>query len=505
MRSRNKVFLYFGLSSLIPFIILAVIALIVTSTSSKEHTLNYLISLRDVNKREIEDYFTSIRKQIRTISEDRLIVEATRYFTDNGPIPLSVQFSPLAERQYRLEKRNKHSAVMSLNSQERKQYHRFVTEYCKSLGNIETFIAEPYSGKIVYSNSQELDFSISLLFGPYCTINFGRAFQLAKNSNNSRYIGVTDFEYSPPSYNKAASFFSSPIYDGSEKVGVLICKIPIEEIDSLVTNNYDLKSAGVGKTRKVYIVGGDLTLRSFSQSDIEKSDDFSLPLQIVDRESSLLNTMHQKSSAKLFEMVESEGARAALSGITNVGMCLGYRNMPVMSAYAPLNIEDLNWGIVSEIDKREVFTPVYSIRNYSFVIGGVYLVIITTVLAHITFRNKRRVHMRDGRIGQNSEGSIVTPNQIRTRDFDSMETKPGHVALTNLNFENIEKTSGLLKRCSICAEREDRLANECMDVMNDIKNTIAKQSEQIYHICDTSQHATSCQDDRYDMIKDKKG
>ncbi len=505
MCSRNKLVLFFGYSSLFPFILIAVIAHMVSYTSCKRQSQNQLISLTEAKKREIEDFFTSIKRQIGAISEDRFIVEATRYFSDNGPYFTSVPLSPLSERHYRLEKRNRFSAGSILNNQEKKEYQHFITEHLKRFGNYEIFIAEPYSGKIVFTNSQELNFSISLLIGPYSNINFGKSFQLAKKCNNPNYVIVTDFEHIPPSYNRVAGFISSPIYDGSKKVGVLIGKIPIDEITSIVSDDHNRKGSGVGKSGKIYIVGKDLTLRSFSQAVTEKGEGPFAQVERTDIHEGILNTMNAMEKTKFFQRVESRGVREAVSGETSVGMFSDYRSVPVMSAYTPLEIEGLHWGIVSEIDQAEVFASVYLMRNYSFVIGSVYFIILTTALiCYISKEKQRRLQEREECVKQIPGKSILVPNRMRPRNFDTVESKAGHSAAADLNFENVEKTSDFLQRCNVFSEREDRLTNECIDVMNEIKSTIAKQSEQIYHICDTTQHAIYGQEDRYNSKRTKK-
>jgi len=41
-----------------------------------------LVSIRETKKMQIENYFSTIRKQIQTFSEDRMIVDATNMIKD---------------------------------------------------------------------------------------------------------------------------------------------------------------------------------------------------------------------------------------------------------------------------------------------------------------------------------------------------------------------------------------------------------------------------------------
>lgn len=502
MSGGSKMFLFFGYGSLFPFILLTVIAHLVTYRSCKKKTLDHLVSLGETKKREVEDYFTSIRKRVRAISEERVIIEATKYFTDNDPILTSVQHSPLAENQYHLKKRNKSTVGLILNNHEEQEYHHCITEYGKRFENFKIFIAEPSSGKIVFSNFQDLDLSISLVVEPYTKTNFGRAFQLADKSSNPGYVKVTDFEFIPPLYKKAVSFVVSPIYDDSEKVGILMYTIPFDEINSLMASNHEWESHGMVKTGKIYMTKGELSLMSYAQSSREKKKESISQLQRAGIRPGLRNTTNENKRANTFSSKKQKGVSTKISGEMDNGILPDYRKDSVMSSYTPLDIEDLNWGIVSEIDKTEVFSSVYLIRNYSFVIGGVYCIILTAFLIRTISNNNRLLHKRDESAVQNRKKQIFSPDRIRSGDLDMRDNKTDKAVSTVFNSEN---TSDFLKRCTFCSEREDILANECMDVINEIKNSIAKQSEQIYHICGTTQHAIYGQEDRYKAKKAKQG
>ena len=51
--------------------------------------------------------------------------------------------------------------------------------------------------------------------------------------------------------------------------------------------------------------------------------------------------------------VETEATKRALSGKTGFDVILDNRNVPVYSAYAPIQIKGLNWAILSELDEDE--------------------------------------------------------------------------------------------------------------------------------------------------------
>jgi methyl-accepting chemotaxis protein len=70
----TKIIMLFLIAGIIPFAINGILSYRAASTSLKEQAFNHLVSLREMKKMEIEDYFSSIRKQIDILSKDRMIV-----------------------------------------------------------------------------------------------------------------------------------------------------------------------------------------------------------------------------------------------------------------------------------------------------------------------------------------------------------------------------------------------------------------------------------------------
>ena len=60
-----------------------------------------------------------------------------------------------------------------------------------------------------------------------------------------------------------------------------------------------------------------------------------------------------KESTILLQKIETKGTHAATAGETNIEIFEDYRHVPVLSAYAPLEIEGVDWAIMAEIDEEE--------------------------------------------------------------------------------------------------------------------------------------------------------
>ena len=136
------------------------------------------------------------------------------------------------------------------------------------------FIADIDTGNIIYSVYKELDYATSLLNGPYANTGIGEAFKKAASANNPEYVYLTDFNTYSPSYNAPAAFMSSPIYDGTKKIGVLIIQMPINKINSIMTHHEKWEQSGLGYSGETLLTAKDGYIRSNNRAIIENIDGF---------------------------------------------------------------------------------------------------------------------------------------------------------------------------------------------------------------------------------------
>ena len=84
MNIKNKLILGSSLLAAIPVIVAGFfIQSVATSTSSdalEKETRNQLVSLREMKKTQVEDYFNTIQNQVLTFSNDAMIIEAMEDF-----------------------------------------------------------------------------------------------------------------------------------------------------------------------------------------------------------------------------------------------------------------------------------------------------------------------------------------------------------------------------------------------------------------------------------------
>lgn len=363
--------------------------LVETVGTLRKEAFDKLTAVREVKRQAVERYFQTINDQIITFSEDRMVVDAMRQFSrsfknfrnenhltyeqvkgmrselltyytgefsseyrnqNNGRSPNAERyFRQLGDDaialQYHYIRANKHplgakhlldrSDDASLYSELHARVHPIIRNFLEKFGYYDIFLADSHTGDIVYSVFKELDYSTSLIDGPYAQTNFGEAFRRANAASNKDAVILVDYARYAPSYGAPASFIAAPIYDGHKKIGVALFQMPIDRLNAIMGER-----AGLGKTGETYLVGPDKLMRSDAYLDPEHH--------------SVVASFKHPEKGK----VETTAADAALGGRSGAQVINDYNGHPVLSAYTPVKVGGFTWGLLAEIDVAEAFSPV---------------------------------------------------------------------------------------------------------------------------------------------------
>jgi len=341
-------------------------------------TSDRLTSLREMKKRQIESHFEQIRNQVITFSEDRMIIEATRKF-----IPAFRQIVG----NHTLDS-NPGEYLLSLTSEQTRRseyfrihsyYHPILQNFLRRFGYEDILIVDAESGNIIYSVMKKSDFATSLLGGPYRETNIARVFRDAQQAPEPGFARIADFAPYAPSGNVPASFIASPIFDGENKIGVLVFQMSIKLINQVMTSNNHWKDEGLGETGETYIVGADYKMRTDSRFFIQEPDAYFRRLLKTGTDSSIIHQIKSQATSILLQEVHTSATIDALRGKTDTRIINDYRGIPVLSSYTPLKIPGVQWVILAEIDTSEAFSSVFLLRERLILLGIVILFVAAVV------------------------------------------------------------------------------------------------------------------------------
>lgn len=164
---------------------------------------------------------------------------------------------------------------------------------------------------------------------------------------NSGELAVSDLIISPTSQKKVM-FIANPIYRNDLIIGLLIFEFSLDRWNDLCH-----KASGLENSQEIYLFGTDGLMRSNSALNEDA------------------RALEQKIPAEFVERVFSEGE--------NTGFFQNYNQQKVLSSFSTLQILNLNWGIVSQIDTEEAFKPVSNLRGFLFPLIGIVVVVIIII------------------------------------------------------------------------------------------------------------------------------
>ena len=355
-----------------------------------------LTAIREMKANQIEDYFRLIEGQIRLLSEDDSVASATLQFQKgvedlvkatpaekNLPelfrtyyenefisrmppsetnrdvdrflpkteVALSLQKAYIIDNPYDVGSKDDLLAASGLDhyGQTHKKYHRFFKDFVKEFGFYDLFLID-LKGTILYTVFKEIDLGTSLLTGPYKDTKFADVFRRAAKTMMERNVFFSEFEPYAPSYNAPAAFVASPVFMNDEKIGVIALQFPIDHINEIMTDSYNWKDVGLGDSGETYLVGLDFRLRNQSRFLIEDPEGFFSQIESIESTRDFVEAIREQKTTIGLLPVMTKGTEAALKGKSGTEVFPDYRGISVLSSYRPLNLRDLSWVIMSEID-----------------------------------------------------------------------------------------------------------------------------------------------------------
>ena len=490
--------------------------------------------IRDTKSTQIEELFDFMKSQIQTLASNKLTQDAAEDFSaafknyngtnppaaevdsalkdfykeqfgekfkklnkDNSqsisglisglnPIQKFLQYQYIAANKHPLGE--KHTLDMASDGSEwskfHQHYHHSFRYFLEKFGYYDIFIADPESGNIVYSVYKELDFATSLKSGPYANSGIAEAFKGALNSEENDFVAMTDLAQYYPSYNYPAGFLATKIVKNGVTSGVLIFQLPVDKIDAIMTVKKDWKKQGFGNTGEVYLVGDDLKMRSNSRLFLETPEDF---FNIFQAENGLvdLENVKLKEGTALNQKISTKATEELKNGKSGSSKYTGYTGNKVYGSYKKLNIEGLNWYIISEKTDEEIYQGLNSLKKILMIIFLSCIVCIVLMSFFFSGRISSKISkiVDDLRntsdvVDQNSEQVNIASQRVSesaTQQASSIQETVATLneisAMVSKSVQNAEQSSEK-SQISFDVSQEGKTAvNEMITAMKEIDNS----------------------------------
>jgi class 3 adenylate cyclase len=244
-------------------------------------------------------------------------------------------------------------------------------------GNVT--LIDPETLEVFFSLEQSSVLGTNIVTGPYSASKMARLVLSLRNSGNVDDYKVADFEPYYPALGDPIAFVGSPVFDGPRMIAIMVLRLPIEPISKALSGNQQWQAEGLGKTGEVYLVGPDQTMRNDSRFLIEDRDAFLTTLRHSTLTSRTVDTVEKLGTTILTVPVQDEASSAALRGETGLKAINGYRGIPALMAYGPVDLDSLRWGVIAKVDEAEAMAPLGEYVK-SVLAWGVGLSLLATLL-----------------------------------------------------------------------------------------------------------------------------
>jgi signal transduction histidine kinase len=350
---KTKLQLYFCLIGIFSVTLTAIILYNDAKHTLEKISFERLTSIREVKKKFIENYFEQLSGFTLTFSENDAIVSYIRNYKKQETIKY-----PAGKNDFGLSKIATKFDIKDV---------LLVSALDK---NIIFSLKRGY-----YSENEQ-----SLSSAPVIQELFNHSL------NGKREVYVTDFSPDLNRGNKPAAFISAPVYYKNEIEGLIIIEISVDQINGIMTNNNSWREIGFGETAETYIVGSDFKMRTDSRFFVQEPDKYFAMLKKTGIKNDIIYKIKSNSTSILLQEVKTTASEEGAKGLSNTKIITDYRGVEVVSAYSPLHISNLEWTIISEIDTREAFGYIASLREY-LILAGILVILLATSLGIIFSRS----------------------------------------------------------------------------------------------------------------------
>jgi len=304
------------------------------SPAIRNMAINHLISVREIKKMQIQNFFHERYGDINVLSKNPLVVQSLPRFSN------AFKAGGFDDTSYK---------------QVDTYYGPLLEHFLRQYGYNNMFLVDT-DGNICFGVKRDEYIGTNLRTGEYSSFSIGEVFK--EGLNNIKFSDLTWCEEAKDFIFMAAA----PVYDLTNKLlGTVIVEVPYSRIDIILAQR-----DGLGDTGEIYIVGEDHFMRSKSRF------------------------ISQNTILKL--EINTEATKDALRGNTDVQVVKDYRNIPVLSAYTPLeNLRDVTWVLLVEIDIKEAFYPVLVLKTNLIIISTV-ISVITAVYLYFTLRKRYSIN-----------------------------------------------------------------------------------------------------------------
>ena len=302
--------------------------------------------MREIKKQQVGDYVE------RAMSDIQLLAGSEDVHHINKQLNL-----------YGAEQTIKASEPFAIDSAEYQdlwqQHGSNLLNYVKVYGYSDIYIISNTAGHVIYTANKLTD--------------LGQNLSVDKNVNNPLRLiwqqvmktgRVTFQDFRPYSINnnQPAAFLGAPVTNADGSIqAVVVIQISLPAINQIMRQRN-----GMGTSGETYLVGPDYLMRSDSLLEPQKR--------------SVIASFANPQTAS----VKTEASIAALQQQTDTKLIHDYTGTEVLTAYTWVQVGDVVWALIAEINAEEAFAAVNRLSQLVWLIFGCSTLVIILIASTVT-------------------------------------------------------------------------------------------------------------------------
>lgn len=251
--------------------------------------------------------------------------------------------------------------------------------------HLDDILAIAPDGTIAYSTSKSLFLGDNLMNGPFSNSRLAQAYRWSLNAPK----GATRFfDFTPISHfwHQPAAFMAMPLFKKNSYIGTLVFQIPLERIDSILSNNKGWQELSLGKTGELVAFGADGFLRNNSRLFLENPEAFGKKIKAQEDSRSILENIQRSQQSALSVILPANQIKRYMDRVTLFESSPDYLGTKSLLSVSRIPIFDnADWVLISKMDVNEALAPL-SFKIPWFFIGAFLMWSLAIAAAWLLYR-----------------------------------------------------------------------------------------------------------------------
>ncbi|EKP0302358.1 response regulator [Aeromonas veronii] len=381
---RPQLMLAFFMLGMVPFLVITLFFLYSHGKDLTTQTSNHLVSVRNIKKSQLEDYFNNLKEQIINFSQQDFAGNSigrfygfTGAFEKLGTTPqearsraharyLPGSWDQLRKPDSQVEIEPSITALIladEMYGRVHQRFHRGYADMVRKSNYSDIFLVD-LNGDVVYSVTKHPNFATNLLSGPYQGSGLGQTFAKIKRRLDGGQKPQQLFEFTDFGRNEltgqVVAYMAAPVMQYDYVRGVVSFELLPDKLNQIMAER-----EGLGETGETILIGPDKRMRA----DAWLAPEFSV----------------ENSFSPNFRPLQTPLITKTLSGEQGVGLFHSYQDDEVLAAYTQVKVFDTEWAFIAEISTREAYAPIRQLETLVIVLGAgsvLLLILFSRWLSH---------------------------------------------------------------------------------------------------------------------------